>query len=71
MWKCKECGETEITAVYSGDWIAYKKVIGKLGETEKISDSDMQNIGGYIYEYECECCDNRSENLEDIAEWVE
>lgn len=71
MWICKECGNNEINAVYSGDWMAYKRVIDKFGQTEKLYNSDIQNIGGYIYEYECDCCGNHSEELEDIAEWVE
>lgn len=71
MWKCKECGETEIDAVYSGEWIAYKRVIDKFGQTEKVYDSDKNDIGGYIYEYECECCGNRSGDLQDIADWID
>lgn len=71
MWKCKECGGTEINAVYSGDWMAYKRVIDKFGQTEMVENCDKQDIGGYIYEYECDECGNHAEDIDDIADWIE
>lgn len=71
MWICKECGETEINAVYSGEWMVYKRVIDKSGKTEKVCNSDKNDLGGYIYEYECANCGNHSEELEEIAKWEE
>ena len=71
MWKCKSCGSDEINAVYSGEWIAYKKVKDKYGQTDKLNKEDKSDIGGYIYEYECESSGNRSEKLNDMANWEE
>lgn len=71
MWKCKECGCSDIVAEYSGDWVAYKKVINKYGETENVKIDEMENIGGHIYQYYCNKCGNCAEDIEDIAEWID
>lgn len=70
-WKCKECGE-EVTAKI----ISYVR-LDRNGNYEKSTpyswrEAERNEELKYKFkEYECIECGNSSNNIEDIAKWVE
>lgn len=64
MWRCNHCGSADIQC----DVSATTNDINSIGELETDVISEMEFIE---YEFYCNDCDNFSDNIEDIAEWIE
>lgn len=71
MWKCKTCGCSKITATLYGEWSAYKKVTEKSGKVKPVTEDEMINLGGNIYDYQCDDCGAVDEDIKEIADWIE
>lgn len=74
MWKCKYCGSIDIRCAAVGSFAAY----GEVDEDGKLDTSTIDFGNIHIYEddleestYFCEDCQSTSDNLDDIADWIE
>lgn len=76
-WICKECGEEILVEVCVMD--NYDFTVGKNGKPDELYSYFFDSIDDHIRKehynfdmnYKCPECDVESENIEDIAEWVE
>ena len=76
-WICKECGEEILVGVSVMD--NYDFTVGENGKPDELYSYLFDSIDDHIKKepynfdmnYKCSECGTESENIEDIAEWVE
>lgn len=69
MWKCKNCGNTDIVRFTYGDATLMQNKFDEycIPENEKLYKFTLKKYGNYV----CQQCGASSEDLEDIVEWIE
>lgn len=70
MWKCRKCGEDVLAYCTTSGYIS-----AGITSYKEPDDWDVREIrkGLDLFDFGCsnECCQNSSENLEEIAYWEE